>query len=63
MNEREKEFIRWACTDLTYAEIAEKMCVSPRTIDGYREQVFQKLNVKSRVGVAIEAIKLGIVVL
>ncbi|MFD1819349.1 DNA-binding response regulator, NarL/FixJ family, contains REC and HTH domains [Pseudarcicella hirudinis] len=63
LNEREKEFIRWACTDLTYAEIAEKMCVSPRTIDGYREQVFQKLNVKSRVGVAIEAIKLGIVVL
>jgi DNA-binding NarL/FixJ family response regulator len=58
LNEREKEFIKWACSDLTYADIAEKMCVSPRTIDGYRESVFQKMNVKSRQTLAMEAVRL-----
>ncbi len=58
LNEREKEFIKWACSDLTYADIAEKMCVSPRTVDGYRESVFQKLNVKSRQTLAMEAVRL-----
>lgn len=61
LNDREKEFIRLSCSDLTYAEIANIMCVSPRTIDGYRESVFQKLNVKSRPGMVMKAIKLGIV--
>jgi two-component system invasion response regulator UvrY len=63
LNDRELEFIKMACTELTYAEIADKMCCSPRTVDGYREQTFQKMNVKTRVGIAVEAIKLGIVVL
>ncbi|MEA5459907.1 response regulator transcription factor [Arcicella sp. LKC2W] len=63
LNDRELEFIKMACTELTYTEIANKMCCSPRTIDGYREQVFQKISVKSRVGLAVEAIRLGIVVL
>ena len=58
LNEREKEFIKWACSDLTYADIAEKMCVSPRTVDGYRESVFQKLNVKSRQTLAMEAVRI-----
>jgi two-component system, NarL family, invasion response regulator UvrY len=61
LNDRETEFIRLACTELTYTEIADKMCCSPRTVDGYREQSFQKLNVKTRVGIAMEAMKLGIV--
>ena len=58
LNDREKEFIKWSCSDLTYAEIADKMCVSPRTVDGYRESVFQKLNVKSRQTLAMEAVRL-----
>jgi two-component system, NarL family, invasion response regulator UvrY len=62
-NDRENEFIKLACSDLTYVEIADRMSVSPRTIDGYREAVFQKMNVKSRVGMAMEAIRLGIVAL
>ncbi|TAH12374.1 MAG: DNA-binding response regulator [Runella slithyformis] len=60
-NEREIEFVKWACSDLTYVEIADKISVSPRTIDGYRESVFQKMGVKSRVSMAIEAIRLRII--
>lgn len=61
LNERELEFLQLACSDLTYTEIADKMCVSPRTVDGYREGVFVKLSVKSRIGMAMEAIRLGLV--
>jgi two-component system invasion response regulator UvrY len=30
-------------------------------VDGYREVVFQKMNVKTRVGMVIEAIRHGLV--
>jgi len=35
--------------------------LSPRTIDGYRDQLFEKLNVKSRIGLVLFAIKNGLV--
>jgi len=61
LTEREKEFIRLACSELTYSEIAEKMSLSARTIDGYRNTLFAKLHVTSRVSLALWAIRNGIV--
>lgn len=61
LNDRELTFLKWACTELTHKEIAEEMQVSPRTIDGYRDSLFRKLNVNSRIGLAIYAIKNGFV--
>jgi two-component system invasion response regulator UvrY len=58
---RETEFLKWICTDLTYKEIADKMFVSPRTVDGYRDDLFDKLNVKSRVSLALYAYRNGII--
>src|SRR5690606_29508172 len=49
LTERELEFLQNCCSEMTYKEIAEKMFVSPRTVDGYRESLFQKLNISSRV--------------
>lgn len=57
ISERERAFLRYACSDLTYHQIAAEMFLAPRTIDGYRESLFEKLNVKSRVGLALEAIR------
>lgn len=57
---REIEFIQHACTEITYKEVADRMCLSPKTIEGYCETVFQKLNVKNRTGLVIYAIKNGI---
>ena len=62
LNDRETEFLKLAATELTYKEIAEKMNLSPRTIDGYRDALFEKLELKSRVGLVLYAIKNGIVV-
>lgn len=61
LNDRETDFLKYSCTELTYKEIAEKMFVSPRTIDGYRDSLFEKLHVKTRVGLVMYAIKNGIV--
>jgi DNA-binding NarL/FixJ family response regulator len=61
LNDRETNFLKHACTELTYKEIADKMFVSPRTIDGYRDALFEKLKVKTRVGLVMYAIKNGIV--
>lgn len=55
------EFLRYASTDMTYKEIAHVMNITPRAIDGYRDSLFDRLDVKSRVGLAIYAVKNGIV--
>ncbi len=59
LNEKETTFIKLACTDLTYQQIAAEMFLSPKTIDGYRNHLFEKLEVKSRVGLALYAVKHG----
>jgi len=60
-SDREIEFLKYACSGLTYKEIADKMCVSPRSVDGYRDALFDKLQVRSRVELAMFAIKYRIV--
>ena len=57
LKEREITFMKYACSELTYKEVADKMCLSPKTIDGYRDVLFTKLNVKNRVGLVMYAIK------
>tara|TARA_R110002049_G_scaffold2846_13_gene23195 strand:+ start:2911 stop:3555 length:645 start_codon:yes stop_codon:yes gene_type:complete len=57
LKEREITFMKHACSELTYKEIADIMCLSPKTIDGYRDVLFTKLNVKNRVGLVMYAIK------
>jgi two-component system, NarL family, invasion response regulator UvrY len=61
LNENEISFLKLVASELTYKEIAQKMQISPRTIDNYRDALFLKLNVKSRVGLAMYAVKSGII--
>ncbi len=61
LTENETTFLKFICTEKTYKEIADEMFLSPRTIDTYRDNLFKKLDVKTRVGLAIFAIKNGIV--
>jgi DNA-binding NarL/FixJ family response regulator len=59
---REEEFLKLTCSELTYKEIADIMHLSPRTLDGYRDTLFDKLGVKTRVGLAMYAVKRGLYV-
>lgn len=54
-------FLQMAASDLTYKEIALKMKLNPRGVDSLRDHLFEKLVVKSRVGLAMYAIRQGIV--
>ena len=56
---KEQQFLPLACSDLTYKQIASEMGLSERTVDGYRESLFQKFHVQSRVGLCLEAIRKG----
>jgi two-component system, NarL family, invasion response regulator UvrY len=58
---RELEFIRLACSDLTYKEIAMQMDCGIRTVDSYRDEVFDKTGIKSRVGLALFALRHNLV--
>jgi two-component system invasion response regulator UvrY len=57
LTKKEEEFLQLICTELTYKEIADLMYISPRTADVYRDRLFEKLNVKTRVGLALYAAK------
>jgi DNA-binding NarL/FixJ family response regulator len=57
---REKEFLLYACTELTYKEIGEKMFCSARTVESYRDALFEKLGVKTRIALALYAVKTGL---
>ena len=61
LNNKEIEFLKLACTEMSYKQIAAKMFLSPRTVEGYRDTLFEKLGAKSRVGLVLFAIKNGIV--
>ncbi len=61
LSDLELRFLKAVCSDLTYKEIAQKMQLNPRSIDTLRDQLFIKLDVKSRVGLAMVAIRHGIV--
>lgn len=54
---KEMIFLQYACSELTYKQIASEMNLSERTIDGYRESLFKKMNVQSRVGLCLEALR------
>ncbi|RAI97713.1 LuxR family two component transcriptional regulator [Chitinophaga skermanii] len=58
---KERAFLQHACSDMTYKQIAQKMGITEKTVEGYREALFAKMHVQSRVGLCLEAIRKGIV--
>lgn len=61
ITERELEFVKLCCSELSYKQIAGAMNVSPRTVDGYRDAVFAKLDIKTRIGLVLFAVKLKLI--
>lgn len=63
LTDREREFLQLVCNEheYTYEQIADLMEVHRRTVDGYREAIFSKFNIKSKTGLVLFAIKYGII--
>jgi DNA-binding NarL/FixJ family response regulator len=61
LSDRELEFLQLVTSDNTYRQIAAIMKLSERTVDGYRESLFNKFKVQSRTGMVLEAIRRGLV--
>jgi DNA-binding NarL/FixJ family response regulator len=57
LSDMEIRFLKYTCSDLTYKEIANEMNVNPRAVDNLRDNLFEKLEVKSRVGLAMYSIR------
>ena len=60
ITEKEMSFLSWCCCDLGYKEIAQRMEISPRTVESYAEILCRKLRVKSRIGLVTAALGMGI---
>lgn len=60
LTDREKEFLKLCITEMSYKEMSDLMFCSPRTIESYRNNLCEKLNIKTRVGLAVYAIKNGL---
>jgi DNA-binding NarL/FixJ family response regulator len=61
LKDREKELLQYMCTDLSYTAIAEKMFLSESTVDTYRGRLFEKFNVKNRIGLVLKANNMGLI--
>jgi DNA-binding NarL/FixJ family response regulator len=61
LTDQEVQFLKLACSDMTYKEVAQSMGLTPRTVDVLRDALFLKLDVKSRVGLAMVALRNGVV--
>jgi two-component system, NarL family, invasion response regulator UvrY len=61
LTEQEISFLTHACSDMTYKAIAQEMGLTPRSVDVLRDSLFVKLDVKSRVGLAMVALRNGVV--
>lgn len=61
ITEREKMILRLICQGKTNAEIAGHLCVSPRTMEGYREKLYEKTDCHHTAGLVMYAVRTGIV--
>jgi DNA-binding NarL/FixJ family response regulator len=61
LKDKQLEFLLLCCSDYTYVQIAQHMHLSPKTVDHYRDALFEKFGVKSRVGLVLYAISNNII--
>ncbi|MES3018286.1 MAG: response regulator transcription factor [Bacteroidota bacterium] len=61
LSSKELEFLKLCCTPMSYSAIASAMNISVNTLEKHRAAVFRKLDLPSRPGVMLYAIKNGLV--
>jgi DNA-binding NarL/FixJ family response regulator len=61
MSDREIEVLELICKGLSNAEIAQKLNLSQRTIDGHKSRLFEKTGAKNSANLVMYAVKHGLV--
>ena len=61
ISEKETLFLTLCCRDINYKQMADELNCSPRTVEGYRDSLFNKLNLRTRTALAMYAIQIGLV--
>lgn len=57
LTRREQEILKLICNELTATEIADKLFISTRTVDGHRQNLLDKIGARNTAGLVIYAIK------
>jgi DNA-binding NarL/FixJ family response regulator len=58
---REREVLEWLARGLSYAEIAEKLTISPRTAETHRTNLMRKLDLRTQADITLYAIRRGLI--
>ena len=61
LTEREQEVLKFICDEKTAAEIAKEIFLSPRSVEGIRQRLIEKIGVRNTAGLVMFAVKNGIV--
>jgi two-component system nitrate/nitrite response regulator NarL len=61
LSKREVEILRLVANEYTTNRIANELCISDKTVESHRRNLFQKLGVKNSVGLTKIAVRLGVV--
>lgn len=57
LSDREKDVIKYICMEFTAQEIAQKMEVSPRTVEAIKDRLMEKFGTKNTAGLVFYAVK------
>jgi len=60
LTNREREILELLARGLTYAEIADKLTISPRTAETHRTNLMRKLNLRTQPDITLYAIQRGL---
>ncbi|OSZ82036.1 hypothetical protein CAP35_01835 [Chitinophagaceae bacterium IBVUCB1] len=63
VTKKQVTFLQYCCTDMNYYEMAEKMKISHRTVDWYRDLLFERHNLTNRADLVLFSLKTGLVTL
>ena len=61
LSPREQEILKMVAEGTTSRGIAEKLAISPKTVDTYRSRLMRKIGVKNLVGLLKFAIRHGLI--
>ena len=60
LTEREQEVLKMICEEKTAAEIAKEIFLSPRSVEGIRQRLIEKIGVRNTAGLVMFAVKNGL---